>query len=160
MASLAGELYQARALPVLSNAITTMPFGGLALESLSLTAANDIVEATPERRKRFRNLLCVLLKRRRGRLPLFPRKASGSSLRRSTIFGEHSVARGVAGRARLAFGRGGAARVRAIGARRGDAFFRNHIDALDGPDTPRADARGGRRAPLNRGRSEPGNNSS
>jgi hypothetical protein len=35
----------------------------LALESLSLAATDDIVEAAPERRQRFRNLLCVLLKR-------------------------------------------------------------------------------------------------
>ena len=34
----------------------------LALESLSLAATDDIVEAAPERRKRFRNLFCVLLK--------------------------------------------------------------------------------------------------
>ena len=34
----------------------------MALESLSLAATNDIVEAAPETRQHFRNLFCVLLK--------------------------------------------------------------------------------------------------
>jgi hypothetical protein len=34
----------------------------LTFEGLSLAAADDIVEAAPEGRQRFRNLFCVLLK--------------------------------------------------------------------------------------------------